>query len=32
MTTEIEILQYLHYNPPSKRADMGSKLTLEETE
>lgn len=29
MTTEIEILQYLHYHPLSKRAEIGSKLTSE---
>jgi len=29
MTTEIEILQYLHYHPLSKRADIGSGLTSE---
>lgn len=29
MTAEIEILQYLHYHPLSKRADIGSELTLE---
>lgn len=27
MTTEIEILQYLHYHPLSKRADIGNALT-----
>ncbi len=29
MTTEIEILQYLHYHPLSKRADIGNALTSE---
>lgn len=29
MSTEIEILQYLHCNPLSKRADIGSEVTSE---
>lgn len=29
MTTETEILQYLHYHPLSKRADIGQDLTTE---
>ena len=27
MTTEVEILQYLHYNPETKRIDIGNALT-----
>ncbi len=29
MTTEIEILQYLHYHPLSKRVEIGSAVTAE---
>lgn len=29
MSTEIEILQYLHCNPLSKRVDIGSEVTSE---
>ena len=29
MSTEIEILQYLHYHPLSKRTDIGSEVTSE---
>ena len=29
MTTEIEILQYLHYHPLSKRTEIGRAVTLE---
>lgn len=29
MTTELEILQYLHYHPLSKRAEIGNALTTE---
>ena len=29
MTTEIEILQYLHYHPLSKRVDISSEVTSE---
>lgn len=32
MTTEIEILQYLHYHPLSRRADIGSEVTSEISE
>ena len=32
MTTEIEILQYLHYHPLSKRTDIYSELTSEISE
>ena len=28
MTSEIEILQYLHYNPEASRADISSAMTI----
>ena len=29
MTTEVEILQYLHYHPQAKRAEIGQAITTE---